>query len=127
VSNAPSSGSIENVNFILITTGLILLLACLAGIATGVYMATDPRTREPGTLFAFWWVSGAAAATGVIMRDGVTFLVGSFCFLVAGTVFLVFGSVQRSSAPRSKPRGPTPEGSEKTTRENKASYKRAAS
>ena len=60
-------------------------------------MATNPNTRELGWLFACWWVPGAAAAAGVLMRDLVTFAVGSVCFLVAGVVFLLKGVLMRRS------------------------------
>lgn len=49
-------------------------------------MAMDPKNREAGRFFAVWWVPGAAAS-GVLMRDVVTFAVGSLCFLVAGAAF----------------------------------------
>jgi hypothetical protein len=50
-------------------------------------MAMDPKHREAGRFFVVWWVPGAAAASGVLMRDVVTFAVGALCFLVAGAVF----------------------------------------
>ena len=110
---------------ILTAIGTLLLLASLAGTAFGVYMATDPRTREPGKLFAIWWVPAVAAASGVLMRDVVTFVVGTLCFLVAGAVFTFEGGgVQR---PRIKLTGKKRGGSEKTTRENRARDDRAAS
>ena len=107
----------------------MLLVISLAGVALGVYMATDERNREPGVLFAAWWVSGVAGAVGVVMRDGVTFLVGSLCFLVAGAVFVLAGGARRTPTVRSKggPDGRIPDGSEKTTRENRSGYRRAAS
>lgn len=118
-------------SILLAIVGVLLLLICLAGVALGIYMATDARTREPGVLFAFWWVSGSAGAAGIAMRDGVTFLVGALCFLVAGAAFLLFGGVQTAPNRRQDdgPRGPVPEGSEKTTKENRSSYRqrRAAS
>jgi MFS-type transporter involved in bile tolerance (Atg22 family) len=124
------------VSFILSAIGVLLLLICLVGIVLGIYMASDERNREGGFLFALCWVSGAGGAAGVAMRDGVTFLVGLFCFLVAGAVFLMFGDVQTGSARRQRekprgpaPEGPAPEGSEKTTRENRSGHRqrRAAS
>ncbi len=74
-------------NFILTIIGILLLLASLVGVALGVYMAADPKTRESGKLFVIWWVPAAAAASGVFMRDVVTFAVGVLCFLAAGAVF----------------------------------------
>ena len=118
-------------SFVLVVIGILLLLICLAGVALGVYMASDVRTRESGALFALWWVSGAAGAAGVAMRDAVTFLVGAVCFLVAGAAFLLLGGVQARPPrrERDRPRGPAPEGSEKTTKENRSGYRqrRAAS
>ena len=81
--------------FLLTTIGLLLLLVCLAGVALGLYMAADSKTREGGWLFAVWWVPAVAAASGVLMRDVVTFTVGTFCFLVAGAVFVLGGDRSR--------------------------------
>jgi len=81
------------VGFILTAIGTLLLLLSLVGIAFGVYMATDPKTHESGKLFAVWWVPGVAAASGVFMRDAVTFAVGVLCFLVAGAVFTFEGGM----------------------------------
>ena len=116
-------------SFLLIAIGIALLLVCLAGIALGAYMAMDRRSRDSGALFAAWWVSGAAGASGVIMRDGVTFLVGALCFVVAGVAFAVAGGARRAPTTRGKggPPGGAPEGSENTTRENRSGYRRAAS
>ncbi len=110
---------------ILTATGTLLLLASLAGVAFGAYMATDPKTRESGKLFAIWWVPAAAAASGVLMRDVVTFAVGTLCFLVAGAVFTFEGG--RVQRPTIKRTGGKRGGSEKTTRENRARDDRAAS
>ena len=88
-------------------------------------MATDPKTREPGKLFAIWWVPAVAAASGVLMRDVVTFVVGTLCFLVAGAVFSFEGGrVQRPTIKRTRKKS---HGSEKTTRENRARDDWAAS
>lgn len=88
-------------SFVLTLLGILLLLVFLAGIGLGVYMATNPNTRQIGWLFALWWVPGAAAATGVLMRDLVTFTVGAVCFLVAGVVFLLKGlSMRRAHSKR---------------------------
>jgi hypothetical protein len=113
------------VGFILTATGTLLLLASLAGVAIGAYMAMDPKTREPGKLFALWWVPAAAAAGGVFMRDVVTFSVGVLCFLVAGAVFTFEDG--RAQRPAIKRVGEKRDGSEKTTRENRAGDDRAAS
>lgn len=116
-------------SFILIFVGTVLLVICVAGVALGIYMALDGKNREPGVLFSLCWVSGAAGAAGVIMRDGVTFLIGTLCFLIAGAVFVLSGSGQEDSNRRDRggPSGHTPDGSEKTTRENRSGYRRAAS
>ena len=105
--------------------GTLLLLAALVGVAFGAYMATDSKTRGQGKLFAVWWVPAAAAASGVFMRDVVTFSVGVLCFLVAGAVFTFEdGRVQKPTVRRV---GGEPDDSEKTTRENRARNDRAAS
>ncbi len=52
-----------------------------------MYAAIDPKTRKLGTLFALWWVPGAAAAIGVLIQDLVTFTVALVCFAVGGIVF----------------------------------------
>ena len=113
-------------SFILTAIGLILLVIALAGVAFGIYMAADPRTREAGKLCAIWWVPGVAAASGVFMRDVVTFTVGILCFLVAGAVFVIEGgrphkpTVRRTRDLARGPDGNRRLGSEKTTKENKA-------
>ena len=116
-------------SFVLTVIGVLLLLICLAGIALGVYMASEERNREAGVLFAICWVSGAAGAAGVAMRDWVTFLVGMICFLVAGAVFVLFGGFGSGSGKRERGETPrrAPEGSEKTTQVNRSGHKQAAS
>lgn len=112
-------------SFLLTAIGLLLLVVALAGIALGLYMAVDPTTRASGKLFAVWWVPGVAAASGVLMRDVVTFAVGILCFLVAGALFLFEGGRRREPTVRRTAdlaRGPGGErslDSEKTTRENR--------
>lgn len=110
--------------------GMLLLLASLAAVAFGLFMAADPKNREQGRLFAIWWVPGVAAAGGVLMRDVVTFVVGLLCLLVAGAVFTFADA--GSGKPTVKRRGGPPRGageSEKTTKENRAErgYGEAAS
>jgi hypothetical protein len=113
------------VGFILTAIGLLLLVGALAGIALGIFMAVDPKTRGSGKLFAIWWVPALAAASGVLMRDVVTFAVGTFCFLVAGTVILMEDRRPSKSPPREKRDLARAQGgdirldSEKTTRENR--------
>jgi phosphotransferase system glucose/maltose/N-acetylglucosamine-specific IIC component len=113
------------VSSILSFIGILLLLAALSGVAFGVYMSADPKTREAGKLFAVWWVPAAAAASGVLMRDVVTFVVGTLCFLVAGAVFTFEGG--KMQGPTIRRTGEKRDGSEKTTRENRARDDRAVS
>lgn len=116
--------------YILTAIGTLLLLASLAGIAFGAFMAADSKTREPGRLFVIWWVPAVAAASGVLMRDVVTFTVGFLCFLVAGAVFTLDGESKRPSVKRrgTGDRSGPDEGSEDTTKENKpGGYGTAAS
>ena len=96
--------------FILTAIGILLLLLSLAGISFGTFMAADPKTREPGRLFALWWVPAVAAASGVLMRDVVTFAVGLLCFLVAGAVFILQGGSTRKPPIRRRERTPGSEG-----------------
>jgi hypothetical protein len=111
--------------FILTVIGLLLLVVALAGIGLGIYMAVEPKTRASGKLFAIWWVPGVAAASGILMRDVVTFTVGVICFLIAGAMMVFEDSRPRKSQVRGKgdlARGPENGrwlDSEKTTRENK--------
>lgn len=95
----------------------------LAGVAFGLFMSTDPKTREPGMLFAIWWVPGVAAALGVFMRDAVTFAIGMFCFVVAGATLLLKSRTAGSSTSRkrgsSKRAGGKRTSSTRTTRENR--------
>ena len=62
-------------------------------------------------MFALWWIPGAAAAVGVLVRDLVTFTVGAVCFLVAGVVFLLKGlSMRRAHSKRGGARKDLSEG-----------------
>jgi hypothetical protein len=114
------------VSFILTAIGLLLLVVALAGIGLGIYMAVEPKTRASGKLFAIWWVPGLAAASGILMRDVVTFTVGLICFLIAGAVMVFEDSRPRKSQVRGNgdlargPEGDRRLDSEKTTKENKA-------
>jgi hypothetical protein len=113
------------VGFILTVIGTLLLLASLAGVALGTYMALDPKTRESGKLFAVWWVPAVAAASGVLMRDVVTFAVGTLCFLVAGAVFTFEdGSARKPTVRRTREKNEYPE---TTTRENETGDNKAVS
>jgi hypothetical protein len=113
------------VSFILTAIGLLLLVVALAGIALGIYMAVEPKTRASGRLFAIWWVPGVAAASGVLMRDVVTFAVGIVCFIVAGAVIVLEDrsprkiQVREKSDPARGPEGNRHLDSEKTTKENR--------
>jgi phosphotransferase system glucose/maltose/N-acetylglucosamine-specific IIC component len=113
------------VGFILTVMGTLLLVASLTGVAFGAYMAADPKTREGGKLFAVWWVPAAAAASGLFMRDVVTFTIGILCFLVAGAVFTFEdGKAQTTTAKRTNEKR---EESEKTTSENRTTDDKAVS
>ncbi len=111
---------------ILTAIGLLLLVISLAGVALGFYMAADRRTREGGWLFAVLWVPGLAAASGILMRDVVTFTVGVLCLLAAGTVFVLRGDTpQKEKAGKDDPARERAEvsllNSEETTKENRTS------
>ena len=93
-------------SFILSAIGILLFLVSLAGISFGTFMALDRNTREGGWLFALGWVPAVAAASGVLMRDAVTFAVGLLCFLVAGTVFIFEGESTRRPSVKRRARTP---------------------
>ena len=101
-----------------------MLVVALAGIALGIFMAVEPKTRASGKLFAIWWVPGLASASGVLMRDVVTFTVGSICFLIAGAVMAFEDSRPRKSQVRGNgdlargPEGNRGLNSEKTPRDS---------
>jgi hypothetical protein len=114
--------------------GLLLLLVSVAGIFFGIFMATDPKTRGQGTLFAVWWIPGLAASSGVLMRDVVTFAVALLCLLVAGAVLAfengrqIKPTARRKVAPSGGAAGGERQASEKTTKENRSGrYGKAAS
>ena len=112
------------VGIVLTVIGFLLLGISLAGVALGLYMAADRRTRRRGRLFAILWIPAVAASSGVMMHDVVTFTVGLLCFLVAGFVFVLGGdSTSELSAEekRDLARGSARNrllDSERTTREN---------
>jgi hypothetical protein len=112
------------VAFILTAIGLLLLVISLAGIALGIYMAVEPGNRESGRFFAIWWVPGLAAASGVLMRDVVTFGIGIVCFVVAGTAILFEYSRPRKTQLREK--GYRRLDSEKTNKEKRTQDSRRA-
>jgi hypothetical protein len=113
------------VSFILTAIGLLLLVVAIAGVALGIYMAVDPRTRESGGLFAIWWVPVLAAASGVLMRDIVTFSVGVVCFVIAGAGIVLQDGRLRKAQDRDEgnvargPGGGRRLASENTTKENR--------
>ena len=112
-------------SFILTAIGLLLLVVAIAGVALGIYMAVDPRTRESGGLFAIWWVPVLAAASGVLMRDIVTFSVGVVCFVIAGAGIVLQDGRLRKAQDRDEgnvargPGGGRRLASENTTKENR--------
>ena len=111
--------------FMLTAIGFLLLVTSLGGVAIGVYMALDRSTRRRGQLFAIVWVPAVAASSGVMMHDVVTFTVGLFCFLIAGTVFVLQGDQPYEPPADTRtdlagdPAGDRFLASEKTTKENK--------
>lgn len=107
--------------------GVLVGLVSLCGLALGLFMAADRRTREAGLLFALWWTPALAGAAGILMRDPVTFFVGTFCFVVAGLA-LYFERASAREVAKAK-RFPAP--SERTTsqaiqRHNKTGDKTAS-
>ena len=102
-----------------------MLVVAFAGVALGIYMAVDPRTRGSGGLFAIWWVPVLAAASGVLMRDIVTFAVGILCFVVAGAGVVLQDGRLRKAQERDEDEVVSGPGdgrrlaSERTTRENR--------
>lgn len=77
------------------------MLVSLAGLALGLFMAVDRRTREPGILFSLWWTPALATAAGIFMRDPVTFFIGLVCFVVAGAaLFFERMTARKTSAAR---------------------------
>lgn len=110
-------------------SGLLLLALSVTGVAIGLYMAADERTRHRGRLFALLWAPALAASSGVLTRDGVTFVVGLACFLIAGTVFFLEGDrshVLPEDRARDLARGPAGDSlldSEKPTKENEVESK----
>ncbi len=90
--------------FLLTVVGVLLLLLSLAGVALGLFMAIDSRTREAGIYFVLWWIPAVAAAAGVLMGDSTTFVIGALCFVIAGVAFVLERRSSRKSA-RGKRRG----------------------
>lgn len=114
-------------SFLLSAFGVLLLILSICLVVFGVLMALSRKTRGAGSYFALWWVTGAAAASGIVMRDGVTFAVGGVCFLVAGAVFFLENrSIRAESTSRSKDRDRR-RTTERTTAENPRRYRRRAS
>ena len=110
-------------SFVLTAIGLLLLVISLAGVALGIYMAADGRTRGRGRLFAILWVPALAASSGVLMRDIVTFAVRLLCFLIACTIFALQGDAPNEPPARGIDLARAPAGnrflaSEKTTNAN---------
>ena len=90
---------------LLVVIGLVLLLLSLAGLAFGVFMAFDERNREQGVYFAIWLVPAVAASLGIVLRDWVTFTVGTLCFVIAGAALSLerHGFGERSKSRRTSP------------------------
>ena len=99
-------------NLLLTFFGVLLLLASLAGIALGLFVAARGGTRRQGLFFALWWTPAAAASAGVIMRDPVTFVVGACCFVVGGVALSL---EHRAGSPPTKKAHSAFDPSERTT------------
>ncbi len=100
-------------SLLLTLLGVLLLLASLAGIALGLFVAARRGTRRgQGVFFALWWMPAAAASVGVIMRDPVTFVVGVCCFVVGGVAFSL---ERRAGRPPTKKAHSVFDPSERTT------------
>ena len=97
---------------LLVGVGLLLLLLSLAGVAFGVYMTLDERTREQGRFFAIWWIPAVAASLGVLMRDLVAFTIGVVCFVVAGVALVL---ERRSSRRPDRSNRTSPAGARKSS------------
>ncbi len=85
------------VSFLLTFFGSLLLLASLAAVALGLFVAARRGTRRSGLFFALWWTPAAAATAGVMMHDPVTFFIGVGCFAVAGGALRLERRVGRPS------------------------------
>jgi hypothetical protein len=112
--------------FLLTVVGALLLLSSLAGVALGLFMALDRRTREPGIYFALWWTPAAAAAGGVLMGDSATFAVGASCFVIAGVAFVLERRSSRRRSARGKGRGPRNAGNPPLSEEEEAAERRSS-
>ncbi len=99
-------------SLLLTLLGLLLLLASLAGVALGLFVAARRGPRGQGLFFALWWMPAAAASVGVIMRDPVTFVVGACCFVVGGVALYL---ERRAGSPPTKKAHNTFDPSERTT------------
>ena len=114
-------------NLLLTFFGVMLLLASLAGVVLGVFVAARGGTRRQGLFFALWWMPAAAASVGVIMRDPVTFVVGACCFVVGG---IALSLERRVGQPPTKKAHSAFDPSERTTQKRirtRTQQRRAAS
>jgi hypothetical protein len=116
------------VSFLLTVFGYVFLALSLAGVVFGVFMAMNSKARETGKYFALWWIPGAAAASGIVMRDIVTFTIGSVCFVIAGAVFAFEARSSGASRREGIKKKRASRASEETTAENeKRNFRRRAS
>jgi hypothetical protein len=99
-------------NLLLTILGVLLLLASLAGVALGLFVAARRGARGQGLFFALWWTPAAAASFGIVMRDPVTFVVGVCCFVVGGVALAL---ERRTGRPPSKKGRSAFDPSERTT------------
>jgi hypothetical protein len=114
-------------SLLLTLLGVLLLLASLAGVALGLFVAARRGMRRLGLFFALWWMPAAAASVGVIMRDPVTFVVGVCCFVVGGVALSL---ERRAGRPPTKKAHSVFDPSERTTQKRirtRTQQRRAAS
>ena len=107
--------------------GVLLLLASLAGVALGLFVAARRGMWRQGLTFALWWMPAAAASVGAIMRDPVTFVVGVCCFVVGGVALSL---ERRAGRPPTKKAHSVFDPSERTTQKRirtRTQQRRAAS
>ena len=104
-----------------------MLLASLAGVALGLFVAARRGPRGQGLFFALWWTPAAAASFGIVMRDPVTFVVGVFCFAAGGVALAL---ERRAGRPPAKKGRNAFDPSERTTQKRlrtRTQQRRAAS
>lgn len=108
-----------------------MLLASLAGVALGLFLAARRGMRRQGLSFALWWTPAAAASVGVIMHDPVTFFVGVSCFAVGGAALALERHAGRPPSKKAhkgfEPSEPSERTTQKRLRTRPQQQRRAAS